>query len=81
MVTIAKENADNLRLIQMRSNNSDELLGSGYNITNLFGNLYSYEHQGNDLQKATIEDIDDFCNFCDSDYACLLIISYDTIFL
>ena len=81
MVTIAKENADNLDWIQMRSNNSDVLLSNDYHSTSLFGKLYLYEHQGNDLHKATIEDIDDFCNFCNSDYACLLIISYDTILL
>ena len=76
MVNISKENADNLEWIQMRSNNSDVLLSNDYRSTYLFGKLYPYEHQDNYLHKATIGDIDDFCNFCDSDHACLLIISY-----
>ena len=59
----AKDNYENISYIQMRSEN-----GNSYSAKNLQGALN--RTQTNPLNKATIAQIDDVCNSCDSETYC-----------
>jgi hypothetical protein len=59
----AKENYENISSIQMRSEN-----GNSYSAKNLQGALS--RTQTNPLNKATIAQIDDLCNSCNSETYC-----------
>lgn len=77
LVTVAKENAANLALLEMRSGSSNAGLGdTNYKEEHLLGDTYSSYRKGKYLRNVTISDIDDFCNSCDSDYFCYFIIYY-----
>ena len=69
-VIAAKENADNLYWIEVRSVTSSE----NYTYTNaaLYGDRY---HNSNkNLRTASITQIDEICNSCDSERSCSIII-------
>ena len=77
LVMVAKENAANLALLEMRSGSSNAGLGdTNYKEEHLLGDTYSSYRKGKYLRNVTISDIDDFCNSCDSDYFCYFIIYY-----
>ena len=78
LVTVAKENAANLKVLEMRSGSSDAGLGDlNYKAAHLLGDNYNSYLRAKYLRNATISDIDDFCNSCDSDYFCYFIIFYE----
>ena len=67
IILAAKENYENIFYIQMRSGN-----GNSYTAKNLQGALYS--KQNNPLNKATIAQIDDVCDSCNSETYCQMLI-------
>ena len=72
-VNIAKENADNLLKIEMRSYNSDNT----YTTPGLYGGLASllWNLPSADLlRNADVKKIDDFCSSCNSEQSCKLVI-------
>ncbi len=71
MVTVAKENAADIARLELRSTTD-----SSYNETNLIGDNYTGYSRGKYLRNATINDIDDFCNSCDSEIACYFLVYY-----
>ena len=74
---VAKENAANVPLLAMRSGSSNAGLGDlNYKAKYLLGDNYNSYIRAPYLRDATISDIDDFCNSCDSDYFCYFIIYY-----
>ena len=74
MVTVAKENSENLAWLAMRSYQG----GTSSNQTNLFGGLadlfISNVPQNRLLRNAGVKEIDDFCSACDSEDACQLLV-------
>lgn len=71
MVTVVKENAGNIARLELRSSTD-----SSYNETNLIGDNYQGVSTGKYLRNATISDIDDFCDSCDSELGCRFIIYF-----
>ena len=73
MVTVAKENSENLEWLEMRSSQ-----GNSYTAFNLYGGLASlYKNnvpQNRLLRNAGVKEIDDFCSACDSEVACQLLV-------
>lgn len=73
MVTVAKENSENLAWLQMRSSQ-----GNSYTAFNLYGGLadlfISNVPQNRLLRNAGVKEIDDFCSACDSEDACQLLV-------
>ena len=73
MVTVAKENSENLAWLQMRS-----YQGNSYTAFNLYGGLASLRRnnvpQNRLLRNAGVKEIDDFCSACDSEDACQLLV-------
>ena len=74
MVTVAKENAENLAWVQMRSYQG----GTSSNQTSLFGGLadlfLSNVPTNRLLRNAGVKEIDDFCSACNSEETCQLIV-------
>ena len=74
MVTVAKENSENLAWLQMRSYQG----GTSSNQTNLYGGLadlfLSNVPQNRLLRNAGVKEIDDFCAACNSEETCQLIV-------
>ena len=71
MVKVVKENAGNIARLELRSTTD-----SSYNQTSLIGDNYKGEATGKYLRNATISDIDDFCNSCNSEIACYFLVYY-----
>ena len=74
MVTVAKENSENLAWLEMRSYHGD----TSSNKTKLFGGLADLfignAHKNRLLRNAGVKEIDDFCSACDSEDACQLLV-------
>lgn len=74
MVTVAKENSENLAWLEMRSYQG----GTSSNQTNLFGGLadlfISNVPQNRLLRNAGVKEIDDFCSACNSEETCQLLV-------
>ena len=68
MILVAKENANNLYSLQLRSQADEE----SYNASQLWGSQYCTNN--NCLGTVTLSEIDDFCNMCNSEISCYLII-------
>ena len=71
MVTVVKENAVNIARLELRSATE-----GSYNETSLIGDNYQGYATGKYLRNATLNDIDDFCNSCDSELGCAFIIYF-----
>ena len=74
MVTVAKENSENLAWLEMRSYHGD----TSSNKTKLFGGLADLfignAPKNRLLRNAGVKEIDDFCSACDSEDACQLLV-------
>ena len=74
MVTVAKENSENLAWLEMRSYQGD----TSSNKTKLFGGLADLfignAPKNRLLRNAGVKEIDDFCSACDSEDACQLLV-------
>jgi type II secretory pathway pseudopilin PulG len=74
MVTVAKENSENLAWLEMRSYRG----GTSSNQTSLFGGLadlfLSNVPKNRLLRNAGVKEIDDFCSACNSEETCQLIV-------
>ena len=68
MILVAKENANNLYSLQLRSQVDEE----NYNASQLWGSQYCTNN--NCLGTVTLSEIDNFCNMCSSEISCYLII-------
>ena len=68
MILVAKENANNLYSLQLRSQVDEE----SYNASQLWGSQYCTNNHC--LGTVTLSEIDDFCNMCNSEISCYLII-------
>ena len=74
MVTVAKENSANLASLELRSSSSNSEVP--YTYKKLLGDIYNGSSRGKPLRSATLQDIDEFCDSCDSEEDCNLIIYY-----
>lgn len=74
-VNVAKENADNLAFLSMRSGYQTPSGDTSYNYTALYGGKYGGEtNKDNLLSKAGVKEIDEFCSYCNSEKYCQLFI-------
>ena len=73
-VNVAKENADNLAWLGMRSNNTDGTYSSQSLYGGLAGLFINSVPTTSLLRNADVKKIDDFCSSCNSEQSCQLLI-------